>query len=92
MLYILNFNIIIDGQKYTINELNIWDYDWQFMQYTYIKKCFFSTPIRKNVYYIKDQCKYAIFSATEISNNIWEITTLSQQSKNENGERLKKFG
>lgn len=91
MYYILKKECIYHSNEYIINNINIWDHKWQFIQYVYIKKHFYSTPVRKEVDFIRDGDHYALFSIDEVSNNVWEIFVLSESCTDDAGNRLKPF-
>lgn len=65
---------IIDGERYEINGLNIWDYNWQHTgEYINISDPIYGKAYTFPVYEIKSGEQAVIFAASEFSNLVWGI-------------------
>lgn len=65
---------IVDGTRYEINGLNIWDFTWQNTgDYINIKDPIYNQPYTFPVYKIVSGDSSAIFATGEFSNCVWGI-------------------
>jgi hypothetical protein len=69
---------IIDSERFEINGMNIWGYDWhQTNESICIKDPLYSQEYIFSVYEISNGIKTVRFAAGEFSNCIWSIYTES---------------
>jgi len=65
---------IIDGEKYEIKGMNIWDFNWQNTgDYVNINDPLYNQAYTFRVYEIKSGESSALFAAGEFSNCVWGI-------------------
>ncbi len=85
MVYIERRDCIIDGSTYYIDDVNIWESQWSFPKYVFIKKTFFASPVRRDIRYFMSKTRPIVFCADEISTNVWEMIVLTKNFKDELG-------
>jgi hypothetical protein len=67
---------VMDSEKYEINGLNIWKYEWRTTGEHFLKKeTVYQTVNKIKVYEIGNENQAAKFGAFEVSNNVWLIYT-----------------
>ena len=67
---------IVEGEKYYIDGLNIWEYQWRSTREYFFKK----DPVRQmsnkiTIYEIENEGKLVRFAAMEVSMNVWIVYT-----------------
>jgi hypothetical protein len=81
-----NVTMVLEGEKFIINGLNIWDFEWQSTKEYFERKdtSYRRYPSRRiNVYKIHHEDIAARFGAEDISNCVWEIYQSEYQSEYE---------
>lgn len=65
---------IFDGDRYEINGLNIWDYNWDMTDETItVKDPLYGQTYSINIYKIHQTTIEVKFAAAEFSNGVWGI-------------------
>lgn len=62
---------VIDGEKYKLNGLNVWDFKWFSTGTTIVKDPLYNQDHEMQVYEIKTDNKIIRFAAGEFSNGVW---------------------